>query len=301
MKLVKVAKVWLAFSVFTFSTGMAAFADSGVGDVIVTLGENLTVEQKNNLLKEMNTNEKEATILYVSNKEEHDYLGKYMSVAQIGSKAISSSKITLEQKGYGLHVETKNINWVSEEMYKNALITAGVTDADIYVTAPFEVSGTGALTGLLKAYETSTDITISEEQKDVANEELVKTAELGDSIGDQNATDLMNLIKLKMEEANPQTKEEIKEVIDEASSQLEINLSENERQGLVDLFDKMQSLDIDWNAIGNQLNAAKDKFDQFINNPETQNWIAKIGDFFKSLVQAVFGFFKDLGSSAETE
>src|SRR5690606_28961916 len=122
----------------------------------------------------------------VTNEEEHKYLGDYIPKAQIGSKAISSSKIQIEKKGSGLEVQTNNINWVTDEMYLNALMTAGVKDANVYVTAPFEVSGTAALTGLIKAYEVSTDKAIPEDVKQVANQELVETAKLGDKIGDEN-------------------------------------------------------------------------------------------------------------------
>jgi len=287
----KFFKSFLCFSVLLLFFGTTASADSAPGDVIVTLGENLSSEQKEKILAEMSVNELNTTIITVSNKEERDYLGKFISPAQIGTKALSSSKITLGEEGYGLHVQTANINWVSEEMYKNALMTAGVKDADIYVTAPFPVSGTAGLTGLLKAYETTMDIEIPEEQKEVANEELIKTAELGDSVGDQKATELINLIKLKMGELEPKTEEEIRNIIKESATQLGIQLTDEEIDGLVSLFKKMQELDIDWNAVGEQLNSAKEKFENFINDPETQNWIEKIGEFFKSLIDAIMNMF----------
>ena len=98
--------------------------------------------------------------IYVTNQEEHKYLGSYISKAKIGTKALSSSKITIGEENSGLNVTTHNINWVSEQMYVNAMTTAGVKDADVYVTAPFTVSGTAALTGILKAYETTTQVKI---------------------------------------------------------------------------------------------------------------------------------------------
>ena len=63
-----------------------SFADVAVGDMIVTLGENLTEEQKNMLLSEMNAPEN-AQIITVSNEEEHQYLGSYISKALIGIKS----------------------------------------------------------------------------------------------------------------------------------------------------------------------------------------------------------------------
>ena len=103
-----------------------------------------------------------------------------------------------------MEVETHNINWVTDEMYINALITAGVKDAKIYITAPMTVSGTAALTGIIKAYEVSTDTAIPEEVKQAANEEMVKSAELGDAIGNENATALITKVKEEMANNQPQ-------------------------------------------------------------------------------------------------
>ena len=53
----------------------------------------------------------------------------------------------------GITVETHNIDWVTGDMYRGALLTAGIYDANIIVAAPFDVSGTAALLGIYKAYE----------------------------------------------------------------------------------------------------------------------------------------------------
>lgn len=183
-------KIWigmLAAAVLLLTVPKVSLADAAVGDVIVTLGADLSESDKQKVLDEMNVPDN-ATTVTVTNKEEHEYLGKYISNAQIGSRAISSSSITIAKKGSGLNVETHNISGITDEMYLNALMTAGVKDAKVYVTAPFEVSGTAALTGLIKAYEVSSDEAISEDVKQVANQELVTTSELGDKIGNENAS-----------------------------------------------------------------------------------------------------------------
>ncbi|HEX6922296.1 MAG TPA: DUF1002 domain-containing protein, partial [Bacillales bacterium] len=162
----------LAFVVlFAFVLPMSALAAVQPGDVLVTLGKDLTISQKDSILDEMGVNKENAEIIYVTNEEEHQYLGDYISDEKIGTHAISSAKITILEKGKGLEIKTNNITFVTEGMYANALLTAGIQDAEIYVTAPFPVSGTAGLTGILKAYDEKTDINISEEQKKVANEE----------------------------------------------------------------------------------------------------------------------------------
>ncbi|RRN73041.1 DUF1002 domain-containing protein [Peribacillus simplex] len=267
-----------------------AFADAAVGEMIVTLGENLTNEQKNMVLSEMKA-PNDVEVLTVTNAEEHEYLGDYIASRLIGTKAISSSAITLEEKGTGLKLESKNINWVTDEMYINALATAGVKDATVYVTAPIPVSGTAALTGVIKAYEISSDKKIPEDVKQAANEEMVKTAKLGDEIGTEEASALVTKIKEEMAENPPANTEEVREVVESSAKELGIALNDNQVQSLIDLFNKLKELNIDWNSVGDQLTAAKDKLSNFLESEEGQSFLDKLKEVFSSLIDAIKSFF----------
>ncbi|WP_374941241.1 DUF1002 domain-containing protein [Peribacillus sp. AS_2] len=267
-----------------------AFADAAVGEMIVTLGENLTNEQKSMILSEMKA-PNDVEVLTVTNAEEHEYLGDYIASRLIGTKAISSSAITLEEKGTGLKLESKNINWVSDEMYINALATAGVKDATVYVTAPIPVSGTAALTGVIKAYEISADKKIPEDVKQAANEEMVKTAKLGDEIGTEEASALVTKIKEEMAANPPANTEEVREVVESSAKDLGIALNEDQVQSLIDLFNKLKELNIDWNAVGDQLNAAKDKLSNFLESEEGQSFLDKLKEVFSSLIDAIKSLF----------
>ena len=283
----KLMSVILAVSILI--PGIAS-ADMQRGDMVVTLGENLTEEQKKLLLAEMDA-PKDVEIVTVSNAEEHKYLDGKISKRLIGTKALSSSSITIAAKDSGITVKTKNINWVTEDMYKNALLTAGLKDAEIYVTAPFEVSGTAALTGLIKAYEVTTDTKISEEQKQAANEEMVETAKLGDQIGTEEATTLVETIKEEIAVNPPQNDEELRTIILQAAEKLGITLTEAQIQSLIDLFNKLQDLGIDWNKVGEQLNAAKDKVTDYLKSEEGQSFLDKLKAFFVSLIDAIKSLF----------
>jgi uncharacterized protein YpuA (DUF1002 family) len=269
----------------------ATFADAAPGDVIVTLGENLSEEQQNSVLEEMGVS-KDIPVIYVSNKEEHQYLGNYISKAQIGTRAISSTKITILENGEGLNVKTNNINWVTEEMYTNALITAGVKDAEIYITAPFDVSGTAGLTGILKAYEVTAGIEIPEEQKQVANEEMVRTAELGERVGVDKASELITRIKEELGK-NPVTNEEdLRALIEGIAKDIGITLTGEELDQLISLFQKMQDLNIDWDQVQNQLENAKNNLTEFLNQEETKSFIRAVIDFFISILDGIKSLFK---------
>lgn len=269
---------------------LVVLADAVVGDTIITLGENLTEEQKQQLLSEMGATSDDE-IIYVSNAEEHQYLGNYVAKSKIGTRALSSSKITLTERGSGINVETNNIDWVSEGMYANALITAGVEDADVYVTAPVQVSGTAALTGLLKAYEVAADIEIPEEQKQVANEEMVKTAELSDSIGIEQATELMNRIKEEIAKNPVESEDDLRELIRKIAAELGVTLTDEELNGLVSLFMRMKDLNIDWNQVQNQISKVRDNLGEFLNREDTQSFIQSFLDFLSQLIDTIRGLF----------
>ncbi|MCM3761463.1 DUF1002 domain-containing protein [Alkalihalobacillus oceani] len=286
----RLKRSWVLLLVFSLLMPMFVYADAAPGDVIVTLGDSLSAEQRQALLNEMGATENDP-IVYVTNAEEHQYLGNYISAGQIGSRALSSSKITLRESGAGINVETNNINWVSEAMYANALITAGVEDADIYVTAPIEVSGTAALTGLIKAYEIATEIEIPEEQKQIANEEMVTTAELSDSIGMEQATELMNRIKEEIANNPVETEDDLRDLIRRIAQELGITLTDEELNGLVSLFMRMKDLNIDWNQVQEQISNVRDNLGEFLNREETQGFIRSFLDFINSLIDSLRGVF----------
>lgn len=267
-----------------------SFADMAQGDMIVTLGENLTEQQKNMLLAEMNA-PKNAQIITVSNQEEHKYLGKYVANSLIGTKAISSSATTIAPSGSGISVQTKNITWVTNEMYVNALTTAGVKDAKIYITAPIPVSGTAALTGIIKAYEVSANKTIPESVKQAANQEMVETAKLGDSIGNKKASALMTKIKEDIAKNKPKNDTELRNIIENAAKDLGITLSQDQIQKLVDLFKKLNDLNINWNQVSDQLHKATGQVTHFLQSDQGQSFLEKLKQFFISLIDAIKSLF----------
>jgi len=281
---------------FTISMGLIAmplsvFADSVPGETIVTLGQNLTETQKKALLAEMGA-PSDARMVTVTNQEEHKYLDGTIPSAQIGTRALSSAMITIGEKNTGIIVQTNNISWVSNSMYTNALITAGLKDANIVITAPFEVSGTAALTGIMKAYELSSGQVIPEEVKKVANEEMVKTAELADSVGNKKAVQLVAKVKEELAKNPNMTTDELQSLINRLAKDLGITLTDDQLNSLMALFEKMKDLNINWDQVGNQLTKAKQQISDFLSSEKGQSFIQKLKEFFSALFDAILSFFK---------
>ncbi len=280
----KKAKFWvillLAFMLFPIT----AHADLIAGEEIVTLGEDLSATDKEKMLNEFGVSENETEIVYVTNEEEHKYLGEFIPASQIGSNAISSAKITIGNKGDGIVVETKNINYITDDMYVNALATAGIEDAKIQISSPFQVSGTGALTGIIKAYEVQSGEKIDEDQKLVANEEMVLTSDLvKDGVNEDDATEFFRKVKERVSKENPQTDEDIRTIIQEVAKDFGITLDDQLLDKLVNLFKKIKDLNIDWDKVNDTLKSAKDKWDDFVSSEEGKGIIDAIINFFKAI------------------
>lgn len=259
---------------------------------IIAIGADLSIEQKNQVLKELGDNE-QVKVIEVTNIDEYQYLGGIIPDSKIGSKALSSARIIFQEDGVGLYVDVgDNINYITADIYKNALTTAGITDATVIVTAPMSVTGTGALTGVMKAYENATGQVIDEDIKQVANEELIVAAELSEDVGNENTTDLINSIKISLEDHMPATEEEMRALIINIASNNGLNLSNHQIEKLVNLFMNMKEADIDWNGVVDNLNKAGEEVSAFLSSEEGQGLLQGIKSFFNFLIDSIIDFFK---------
>ncbi len=271
---------------FVLMLNTLAFADSST---VVTLGKNLNDAQKKQILDIFNVKEKVTTIIEVNNEEERQYLEGVATEEQLGKITMSSAYVELLEEGSGIDVETYNITWVTKEMYQSALVTAGVSDAKVVAAAPFPVSGTGALTGILKAFELATGKTISEEQKKVANEEVVKSGELGEDIGQEKASELIRVIKEEIISKGIKDPEEIKKIVVDIAGKLDINLNVDRVNDLSGLMQNISKLDLNTEQIKNQLKDLGQKLDDTIkNNPEVQTLLQKIFAAVKEFFTSIF-------------
>lgn len=267
---------------------VGAMADAAVGDKIITIGDALNAEQQAQVMNRFG-NPQNAQVIYVNIAEEQRYLGGVVPQAQIGASTNSCAMITYTSKGSGIDVKTHNINYVTPSAYESALLTAGVTDADVSITAPFEVSGTGALTGIMKAYEVSTGETISEEVKHAATKELVTNAKLSEAVGEKKSTEVINDIKKEVADERPQSDADIQVIINKVLSDNNINLTDAQYQDLMDMVRQFSKLDIDWNALSNELQKIANQASDYFQTEEGQSLLAQLQDLFNQFINWLQG------------
>lgn len=283
--LIGILSVSMTFSSLPSNT---AYADSFKS---VTLGADLSEEQKQEMLKYFGVTSNEANVLEVTSKEEHEALDKVASSSQIGTKAISCSYIEPTTSG-GLNIKTNNLTWVTESMIRNSLITAGIQNANVTCAAPFQVSGTAALAGILKGFENSSSgEKIDENKKEAANDEIVTTGNVGEKIGQDDAANLINDIKKDVVKKDPKTNEGVDKIVDKAVKPYEDKLSDDDIKQIKELMYKINDLDLNYKAIKDQLNDVTDSLKDKLTTEETKNIFQKIGDFFSDIWDSICNFF----------
>ncbi len=261
----------------------------------LALGANLNEEQKHTVLSLMGIDPAsldQYQVVTVTNEEEHQYLDEYLDASIIGTRALSSVVIVKRDKGDGIHISTKNISYCTIGMYKNALATAGLEDADVIIAGPFPLSGTAALIGAMKAYADMEDTQIDTQSLDAAMNEIVVTGELNESLGEDVKTEeFIAYVKQRVVEGGLKSRDKIEEVIAKACDQFEISLNENEKEQITALMQKIGSLDIDVDSL---LEQAGSIYDSIREMEESGGFLSKIAAFFKQLLESVVQFFQNL-------
>ncbi|MCR5507097.1 MAG: DUF1002 domain-containing protein [Lachnospiraceae bacterium] len=271
----------------------------------LALGSDLTADQRRTVLGLMGIAEADLPnydVVYVTNAEEHQRLDTYIAPSVIGTKSLSSVVVRAAEAGHGVTVATKNINYCTENMYRNALITAGVENADIAVVAPSPISGTAALIGALKAYERMSGSSVSDKALDTALNELVTTGEIKQAVGnDAKAEEIISYVKAQIAANDLNTEEEIEAAIRKGMKDLDVQLSEDDIKKTVSLMMKIKGMGIDFNVLADQAGDIyakyKDKIDAGTFNIDD----VKIEDLGlgKLITNAVGGFFKEVGTAVK--
>ncbi len=274
----------LAF-VMILSLGVTAGADNIQSRAVI--GADLTPEQIALVYQAFGVQQGSVIQLSVTNAEERAYLEGYVDSSIIGTRSISCVYVELLGSGAGMNVTTSNITWCTPEMYISALATAGITDARIIVAAPFEVSGTAALTGIYKAYEDMTGQKLDSIAKLVSTQELTITGALAQEIGSMDSTSIVQDLKMMLDETQNMTDDQIRQQIIQIAAQYNVSLTDTQINQLISLCRSLEGLDAD------QLKARVEEVQSTLNkvsNAKTQ--VVGFVNTVKKVVTSVASFFE---------
>lgn len=274
-----------------------AYADSGR---VVTIGSDLTDKQRETVLSFFGLSDDDLDdmqVINVTNQDERKYLSSTVPVSEIGTKTLSCSYIQPKSSG-GINVQTANLTYVTKEVLYNALQTAGVENCDLVVTAPYEVSGTGALTGVFMAYEQSGNA-LNQEKEQAATKEMVDTANLQSTYGEA-APEIVSDVKKEVA-GNPQlTDDQIRDIIKKAAAAKGVTLTDGDIDTILAIAKQVQSGGYSKDAFSKTLENAKATLDGVDASKHAEGFVGAVQSFFESIgnfFAHLFGIAKDDGGS----
>lgn len=264
-----------------------------ISDSRTVIGADLDGNEIASVYKSFGIERGDVKELTVTNADERKYLEGQVDESLIGTRSISCIYIEAQGSGEGLDVSVENITWCTADMYMNAMVTAGITDADVKIVAPYKVSGTAALTGIYMAYEDITGKKLDEDAKLIGTKELTITAELADEIGSADSTAIVNELKLILDQTKDMTDDELREQIKQIAEKYEVTLNDSQIEQLISLCRSLEKLDV------SALKEKVEQVQQYIKNiadakGSVENFLSQAADTVTEFVNKVIDFFKNL-------
>ena len=257
MKKAKLLAALLCSASMVMGSVIPAVPAMADGMKVVTLGADLTQDQKNTMMRYFNVDSSQVQIISVTNQDERNHLSAYVPLEQIGTRTVSCAYVKPTSSG-GIKVRTANLNWVTCNMIATSLSTSGVTNCEVVAACPFEVSGTGALTGIQMAYETASGQQLDSTKKELATQEMVVTGKIADSVGQNDATTVINQAKMQVIADNVQSADEIYNIVVNISNTNNINLTDDQISTIVNLLTQIAQQDYDYSEMQETLERVND-------------------------------------------
>lgn len=298
-------------SVLTFPFSHTVRADDDTP--VVTLGTSLTNSQRQGTIDTLTQSLNGASYrtITITGSDLVKYLNPSGADFTNNSGVWSSALIQKTASGSGINVHIlpynghNNITTITANQYKNAALTAGISDANIYVTSANPIDGSGALAGVYAAYAKTGD-SLNQSQINAAQDEMNTLSSITeqnkgkDGYSDAQLNNAIAGAKAEMaKQGNNITNSEIKNIV---NNQINVNhlgdtITNNQKEQIVNLLItiknsgalKNKNFAQQANKLTDQIQSgAKNIFSKF-NTPETRNWFQQLIDNIINWFRGIFG------------
>lgn len=283
---------------------------------VVTLGTSLTESQKEGTLKTLTAplNGASYQTITITGSDLVKYLNPSGDNFTTSSGVWSSAMIQKTNSGSGINVKIldyngkNNITTITANQYKNAALTAGITDANIYVTSAVPIDGSGALAGVYAAYAKNGDA-LNQKQVNAAQDEMntlsgiTQANKNKDGYSDAQLNNAVAGAKSEMAKQGQNiTDSQIRDIV---NNQININhlgntINNNQKNQIINLLIeirdsgalKIGSFKQQAAKLSDQIeNGAKNIFNKF-NTQENRNLFEQIWDSIVSFFTGIANGFK---------
>ena len=298
-------------AILSFGKKQTVLADDDTP--VVTLGTSLTESQKQGTLKTLTAplNGGNYQTITVTGSDLVKYLNPSGDNFTTSSGVWSSAMIQKTSSGSGINVKIldydgkNNITTITANQYKNAALTAGISDANIYVTSAIPIDGSGALAGVYAAYAKNGNA-LNQKQVNAAQDEMNTLSGITqDNKNKKGYSDaqLNNAVAGAKNEMAKQgqniTDSQIRDIV---NNQININhlgdtINNNQKNQIVNLLIEIRDSGAlkDGNfkqqasKLSSQIqNGAKNIFNKF-NTQENRNWLQNLWDQIVKFFSGLFG------------
>ena len=308
--------ITLLTAVLLSVVAMISFTEPVLADddtPVVTLGTSLTDAQKQGTLKTLTAplNGGNYQTITVTGSDLVKYLNPSGDNFTTSSGVWSSAMIQKTSSGSGIDVKIldydgkNNITTITANQYKNAALTAGISDANIYVTSAIPIDGSGALAGVYAAYAKNGNA-LNQKQVNAAQDEMNTLSGITqDNKNKKGYSDaqLNNAVAGAKNEMAKQgqniTDSQIRDIV---NNQININhlgdtINNNQKNQIVNLLIEIRDSGAlkDGNfkqqasKLSSQIqNGAKNIFNKF-NTQENRNWLQNLWDQIVKFFSGLFG------------
>ncbi|WP_242368898.1 DUF1002 domain-containing protein [Lactobacillus intestinalis] len=300
----------------TFVAGIFAISQNTVyadETPVVTLGSSLTESQKSGTLKTLTAplNGANYQTITVTGSDLVKYLNPSGDNFTTNSGVWSSAMIQKTSAGSGINVKIldydgkNNITTITANQYKNAALTAGISDANIYVTSAIPIDGSGALAGVYAAFAKNGDA-LNQKQVNAAQDEMntlsgiTRENKSKDGYSDAQLNNAVAGAKSDMAKiGNNISDSQIRDIV---NNQIKINhlgntINNNQKNQIVNILIEVRDSGALKNKnfkdqaaeLSKQIEKnAQNIFNKF-NTPENRNWFQQIWDSVVNFFSHLFG------------
>ncbi|APT18415.1 extracellular protein [Amylolactobacillus amylotrophicus DSM 20534] len=304
------------FFAFNSSINTVVAADD---DPMVTLGTSLTSSQRDGTITKLTNplNGANYNTITITGTELVKYLNPSGSNFNTNSGVWSSAMIQKTNNGSGINVKIlpyngkNNITTITANQYKNAALTAGIADANIYVTSAVPIDGSGALAGVYAAYAKNGEA-LNQQQVNAAQDEMNTLSDINeqnsgkDGYSDAQLNNAVAGAKAEMAKIGDNVSNS--QIADIINNQITINnlgdvINNNQKQQIINILINVRDSGALKNSnfkeqaqkLGTQIKASAQNIFNKLNTAENRNFIQKIWDaivnFFQNLVQTISNWF----------
>lgn len=195
------------------------------------------------------------------------------------SQIFSSALVDLSNpEDLTVDVDISKITTINQDMYKSALVSAGITKGHVVVTSPVTATGESALTGVMNCYEDATNTTIPDEVKEAANNEIYTESQIveNSNVNPDTLSEIVDDVKEEVQDKNITDSNQISDIIENISENNNIHLSSSDVNNLASAIQ-------DVHDVQDIANKYKDEF---------SNIIGENGDsIIDQILKPLLGFF----------